>query len=479
VTSSGRSGQKAIALRLAGLSDGDMIRAWRNDPDAIRFSQTRSGVTAEEHAEWLSRSLADRAVRLWIAEVDGEPVGQTRIDIVNSCGTVSIAVAPAHRGRGHAAAILRALQSELRSRGPVEDLRAFVHRDNESSMRAFMSAGFGRLGEHVNGFVEFGWTSKPADDPLNLSRARSMNACESWSEQVREHVDDTGRVFRYAYVGHPNTTSLVVHFSAFFGEWGDAKPYRKTFKGYFHRLNMLGGEPAHDWLFLCDEFGVDGNGTYYAGEKGDLFVERAMLDLISRLMRERDREPSRTVFMGSSMGATGALKFGLQLGVKGIVAISPHIDLDICAATQGRERHVAFICPDGHAEGVHNWVYTRQIRRILEAWRGPNPPPRLFVQACRDDAGVYDEQVLPLVERWRAAGGVVDLDARPRGGHTSDHATKPLLLDVTARLLAQEPIDVVRYRTERAFRGKVISSTPSQRVRRLAARARRFLFVRG
>ena len=36
---------------------------------------------------------------------------------------------------------------------------------------------------------------------------------------------------------------------------------------------------CHDrrnWLFLCDSHGVNGNGTYYLGERGDRYVERAM-----------------------------------------------------------------------------------------------------------------------------------------------------------------------------------------------------------
>ena len=58
-----------------------------------------------------------------------------------------------------------------------------------------------------------------------------------------------------------------MHFSAFFGKWGDAKPYRDRFRGYFHRLKMLGTDPAHDWLFLCDAYGAHDNGTYYTARR--------------------------------------------------------------------------------------------------------------------------------------------------------------------------------------------------------------------
>ncbi|HVV36708.1 MAG TPA: hypothetical protein VHC63_08925 [Acidimicrobiales bacterium] len=290
-------------------------------------------------------------------------------------------------------------------------------------------------------------------------------------------VDDDGRTFNYVRVDH-GADNLVVHFSAFFGEWGNAKPYRDTFQGYYHRLKMLGGETEHDWLFACDQYGAEANGTYYTGEAGDFFVERAMLTLLERTMHDLGHPPERTVFMGSSMGATAALKFGLLLGVRGIVAVAPHIDLDICAAQQNRERHVAFIVPDGDTQAAHNYVFTRQIRNLVEQWDQPTVPPALFVQSCEDDVGVFHEQVLPLVATWKEKGGAVYLDARPQGGHTSDWATKPLLLDAAAALLAGRAIDVARYQTDPVFAGTPVKPPLSHRLRRRASLMRKRLLRR-
>jgi hypothetical protein len=301
---------------------------------------------------------------------------------------------------------------------------------------------------------------------------------EYWAGQVREHRDAEGRIFRYVPVRHPGARGLVVHFSAFFGEWGDAPQHRKIFQGHFHRLRMLGDAPDYDFLFVCDEFGADGNGTYYTGEGGDLFVERAMLDLIRGQIEESGHGAGRTVTMGSSMGATGALKFGLMLGVKGIVAISPHIDLDVCAERQGRMRHVAAIVADGDPMAPHNWEITRQVRLLVERWQPPPPPPRLFVQACRDDAGVYHEQVEPLCVDWARAGGSVTLDARRTGGHTSDHATRPLLLDAVGRILGDQEIDVVSYQRDRAFRGITQTETTRRTLRRVGGRVLRAVKLR-
>jgi hypothetical protein len=167
-----------------------------------------------------------------------------------------------------------------------------------------------------------------------------------------------------------------------------------------------------------------------------------------------------------------------MLGVKGIVAISPHIDLDICAERQGRWRHVAAICPDGDPVAPHNRELTRQVRLLVERWTGPAAPPRLFVQACRDDAGVFAEQVAPLCAAWKAAGGAVTLDARRTGGHTSDHATRPLLLDAVARLLDDQPINVLHYQRRRVYRGVSAYDRARRRMRRTTRRVLRAVRLR-
>lgn len=261
-----------------------------------------------------------------------------------------------------------------------------------------------------------------------------------WQNMITTYRDTTGHEFHYILIEHPGCHQPGDPFQAFLGEWGDAKPYRATFQGYFHRLRMFADVAGHNWLFLCDEYGADKNGTYYTGEKGDFFVERATTEIIAAVMRRLDVPASQVVTIGSSMGATAALKLGLAGDVGGIVAIAPHIDLDVCAQKQDRMLHVSFVCPDGDPLNPANHRYTRQVREALRD--RVEPPPPLFIQSCKDDGGVYREQVLSLCQEWGAKGGRVDLDARKHGGHTSDYATRPLLLEVVRRMLADAAIDV-------------------------------------
>jgi hypothetical protein len=226
----------------------------------------------------------------------------------------------------------------------------------------------------------------------------------------------------YPYVLLPGAgQTLCIHYSAFFGDWGDRRQTRAQFAGWFHRLRMFWPLARHHFLFLCDTYGADRNGTYYKGEAGDFFVERAMEQIQSGVAADLGIEPASTVTLGSSMGATAALRFALRLGYGGAVAVSPHIDLDISALRQGRLRHVAAIVGRNDVDAEELQPVTREIARLVVNVR---PLPRLVIQSMLDDAGVHEEQVVPLVDAWRAGGGAIRTDFHPTGGHTSDNATE-------------------------------------------------------
>ena len=225
----------------------------------------------------------------------------------------------------------------------------------------------------------------------------------------------------YPYVLLPGAgQTLCIHYSAFFGEWGDRRQTRAQFAGWFHRLRMFWPLASHHFLFLCDMYGADRNGTYYKGEAGDFFVERAMEQIQSRVAADLGIDPARTVTLGSSMGATAALRFALRLGYSGAVAVSPHIDLDISALRQGRLRHVAAIVGRDDVDAEDLQPVTREVARLAATVR---PLPRLVIQSMLDDAGVHDEQVVPLVE----LGG-------PAAARCAPTSIRPAVIPVTTQL---------------------------------------------
>lgn len=258
--------------------------------------------------------------------------------------------------------------------------------------------------------------------PTTLSVADRLNSSferEAVLAAFGRRVVIEGRTYPYVLLPGYGST-LCIHYSAFFGEWGDRRQYRAQFQGWFHRLRMFWPLAEHHFLFLCDTFGADGNGTYYKGEDGDFFVERAMDQIQRQVGSQLAVDDTHTVTLGSSMGATAALRFALRHGYHGAVAISPHIDLDISASRQGRARHVAAVVgrDDLDAPDVRP-----VMREVAELAKSVPVLPNLAIQSMEDDHGVHDEQVLPLIATWRRRGGRVLTDFHQAGGHTSDYAT--------------------------------------------------------
>ena len=138
-----------LRLRPVVPSDREMILAWRNDHDAVRFSRSGRALSPIEHQAWFDARLDDPSTRLWIGEVDGSAVGQVRVDVDEADGLVSVTVAPNARGQGIAGQLLTELDRVLMSDLQVIHLVAEVHDGNEPSRRLFARAGFvatGRTG---------------------------------------------------------------------------------------------------------------------------------------------------------------------------------------------------------------------------------------------------------------------------------------------------------------------------------------------
>jgi RimJ/RimL family protein N-acetyltransferase len=142
-----------VTLRFARDDDAERLLDWRNEADAVRFSVSGRHVTGDDHARWFAARGHDPRVHLWIAEVDGTPVGQVRVDNeTDGVGLVSVAVDPAHRRRGIGSEMLRAMAATVAAETTLRVLRALVHQDNVQSIRAFEKAGFLMTAANEGGF---------------------------------------------------------------------------------------------------------------------------------------------------------------------------------------------------------------------------------------------------------------------------------------------------------------------------------------
>ncbi|MCC6214421.1 MAG: GNAT family N-acetyltransferase [Polyangiaceae bacterium] len=138
------------ALRPATHADRERLFHWANDPVARAASFRPAPITAEGHTRWLDATLGSPARQLWIVEVEGAPVGMVRLDRDEERpreATVSINLAPEHRGRRLAAPALHALADAARRSG-LSRLVAWVRTSNAASAASFRAAGYAADGEH-------------------------------------------------------------------------------------------------------------------------------------------------------------------------------------------------------------------------------------------------------------------------------------------------------------------------------------------
>lgn len=132
----------AVALRPATAEDTQRLFSWRNDPDTRRGSFDEREIPWDEHRSWFESSLARGDRRIYIASVDGTPVGVLRVDLAGDEGTVSITIASEWRGQSIGVTALGMLARRVGLECGVARLIAHVRPENTPSIRAFEAAGY-------------------------------------------------------------------------------------------------------------------------------------------------------------------------------------------------------------------------------------------------------------------------------------------------------------------------------------------------
>ena len=131
------------------MADAKALFEWRNDPMTQAASHDASEVRLEDHLGWLEKSLANPHRKLFIAEINGVPVGTVRADQSDGTWELSWTVAPSHRGSG----VGKRIVSKL-ARSITDPIRAEVKSGNIASMRIAKYAGM-RLIREADGILHF------------------------------------------------------------------------------------------------------------------------------------------------------------------------------------------------------------------------------------------------------------------------------------------------------------------------------------
>ena len=132
-----------IIVRPASFDDVDLLFHWRNLPEIIKLSSSRRSVSWPEHTSWLSSSLESDCIKIFIAQVNGVPIGQVRLEFGNSIAWLSIYLLPAFCGMGYGTYLIKLITSQAQDYFPkISSVDAVIRNDNIRSISSFSRAGF-------------------------------------------------------------------------------------------------------------------------------------------------------------------------------------------------------------------------------------------------------------------------------------------------------------------------------------------------
>ena len=107
-----------------------------------RWSFTSDPISLNDHRQWFAKKLMDPNAHMYMAELDGQCVGQIRFDVAEKVAEVSVSVDSASRGKGYGTRIIMLGLDRLCSDADVSEIHAQIKSDNKASLAAFHKAGF-------------------------------------------------------------------------------------------------------------------------------------------------------------------------------------------------------------------------------------------------------------------------------------------------------------------------------------------------
>jgi UDP-2,4-diacetamido-2,4,6-trideoxy-beta-L-altropyranose hydrolase len=140
-----------VSLRPAEASDARQLWEWVNEPHARAMSFTQRPIPWEEHVEWLGAKLRDPDSHIFMAELEGRPVGQVRFDVAGTDAEIAISVDAVERGRGLGAALIAAATRRLFETSPTGAIVARVRPENRASAMGFLDGDYQFEAEESDG----------------------------------------------------------------------------------------------------------------------------------------------------------------------------------------------------------------------------------------------------------------------------------------------------------------------------------------
>lgn len=127
-----------LELIKASIEDSKLFYEWANE-EAVRKNALNSNkIIWEEHFKWFTNRLSSNS-KLFVLLMSNKPVGQIRFDLNNDFWEIDYSIDKQYRGFGLGRKII---ELSLTKFNLGDKLRAFVKRENISSIKVFEKLSF-------------------------------------------------------------------------------------------------------------------------------------------------------------------------------------------------------------------------------------------------------------------------------------------------------------------------------------------------
>lgn len=145
------SKKNKIELCLATIDDAQLLFDWVNNSDVRRNSLITERVVWDEHLKWFKSKLQSQS-KIYILFNDKIPVGQIRLDFMNTFWNIDYSIDSKHRGNGFGKIIIE-LAIKKFNKGDI--LKAIVKKENISSLKIFQKLKFDEFSEKNSNIISF------------------------------------------------------------------------------------------------------------------------------------------------------------------------------------------------------------------------------------------------------------------------------------------------------------------------------------
>ncbi|MCC5946010.1 MAG: UDP-2,4-diacetamido-2,4,6-trideoxy-beta-L-altropyranose hydrolase [Bernardetiaceae bacterium] len=141
-------------IRKANIEDMKLYFDWANDIEVRQNSIHTEPIVWENHQRWFLNKLQSEHTRLYVFEIQSNPIGQLRIDFQENIGLINYALDTRYRGLGLGKLMVQKTMKELKMEGRTIKLKAQVKQTNIASLKVFEQLGFA-LENQENGLLTF------------------------------------------------------------------------------------------------------------------------------------------------------------------------------------------------------------------------------------------------------------------------------------------------------------------------------------